>query len=122
MTDNNDSRQPSKDLGGPGQEMGAGREQQVKLLGGRLCCIVGILFGVGAIVFALLGGTANVSAGALGAFLGITGYFLGSSRLGLATVVLCVFAIFFGLAASQGYIPGIDVNDRGLPAREPAAE
>lgn len=122
MSDNRDTREPSKDLGGPGRERSAGREQQVMLLGGRICGVIGVLVGIAAIVFALFGGTANVSAGALGAFLGILAYFLGSSRLGLVTVVLCVFAIFFGLAASQGYIPGIGVSDRGLPAIEPSAE
>ena len=102
--------------------MGAGREQQVKLLAGRLSCIVGIVFGVLGIVAALLGGTANVSVGAVGAALGILGYFRGSRRLGTITVLLCVAALFFGLAASQGLIPGIDASDRTLPANEPAAE
>ncbi len=101
--------------------MGAGREQQVMLLAGRISCVVGILFGDGGIVAALLGGSANASVGAVGAALGILGYFLGSRRLGTFTVLLCVAALFFGLAASQGLIPGIDASDRGLPAKEPAA-
>ena len=122
MTDNRDSRRPSEDVGGPGREMGAGREQQVTLLAGRVSCILGLLLGVGGIVAALLGGTATVSIGAVGAALGILGYFLGSRRLGTVTVLLCVAALFFGLAASQGLIPGIDASDRGLPAIEPAAE
>ncbi len=102
--------------------MGAGREQQVMLLAGRVSCILGLLLGIGGIVAALFGGTANVSIGAVGAALGILGYFLGSRRLGTVTVLLCVAALFFGLAASQGLIPGIDASDRGLPAIEPAAE
>ncbi len=122
MTDNRDSRRPSEDVGGPGGEMGAGREQQVTLLAGRVSCILGLLLGVGGIVAALFGGTANVSIGAVGAALGILGYFLDSRRLGTVTVLLCVAALFFGLAASQGLIPGIDASDRGLPAIEPAAE
>ncbi|CAA9466012.1 MAG: hypothetical protein AVDCRST_MAG02-3661 [uncultured Rubrobacteraceae bacterium] len=122
MTENRDTRKPSEDLGGPGQERGAGREQQVMLLGGRISCVLGILLGVGGIVAALFGGTANVSIGAVGAALGILGYFLGSRRLGTVTVLLCVAALFFGLAASQGLIPGIDASDRGLPAIEPAVE
>ena len=122
MTDNRDSRRPSEDVGGPDREMGAGREQQVMLLAGRISCVLGILLGVGGIVAALLGGTANVSIGAVGAALGILGYFLGSRRLGTVTVLLCVAALFFGLAASQGLIPGIDASDRGLPGIEPAAE
>ncbi len=122
MTDNRDSRRPSEDVGGPGREMGAVREQQMMLLAGRVSCILGLLLGIGGIVAALFGGTANVSIGAVGAALGILGYFLGSRRLGTVTVLLCVAALFFGLAASQGLIPGIDASDRGLPAIEPAAE
>jgi hypothetical protein len=105
-----------------GASMRPAREDQVKLLAGRISCVVGILFGVGGIVAALLGGSANASVGAVGAALGILGYFLGSRRLGTFTVLLCVAALFFGLAASQGLIPGIDASDRGLPAKEPAAE
>ena len=122
MTENRDTRKPSEDLGGPGQERGAGREQQVMLLAGRISCVLGILLGISGIVAALFGGTANVSIGAVGAALGILGYFLGSRRLGTVTVLLCVAALFFGLAASQGLIPGIDASDRGLPAIEPAVD
>ncbi|MEJ7842097.1 MAG: hypothetical protein WKF95_10050 [Rubrobacter sp.] len=122
MTDNRDSRRPGEDLGGPAEERGAGREQQVMLLAGRISCVVGLLFGIGGILAAFLGGTTNVSVGAVGAALGILGYFLGSRRLGTVTVLLCVAALFFGLAASQGLIPGIDASDRILPDNEPAAE
>ncbi|CAA9405747.1 MAG: hypothetical protein AVDCRST_MAG22-1549 [uncultured Rubrobacteraceae bacterium] len=122
MTDNRDSRRPSEDIGGPGQEMGGGREELVKLLAGRICCVIGLLFGLGGIVAAFLGGGASVSPGAVGAALGVLGYFLGSRRLGTTTVLICVAALFFGLAASQGLIPGIDASDRTLPANEPAAE
>ncbi len=105
MTDSSDSRRPSEDLGGPDGERGAGRERQVILLSGRISCVLGLLLGVGGIVAALFGGTANVSVGAIGASLGILGYFLGSRRLGTVTVLLCVAALFFGLAASQGLSP-----------------
>ena len=94
----------------------------MKLLAGRICCVIGLLFGIGGIVAAFFGGGASVSPGAVGAALGVLGYFLGSRRLGTATVLLCVAALFFGLAASQGLIPGIDATDRTLPANEPAAE
>ena len=118
LTDNGNSRRPSEDLGG--QERGG--EQRVMLLAGRISCVLGLLLGVGGIVAALFGGTANVSVGAVGAALGILGYFLGSRRLGTATVLIFVAALFFGLAASQGLIPGIEASDRGLPGIEPAAE
>ncbi len=84
--------------------------------------MVGLLFGIFGIVAALLGGGASISPGAVGAALGVLGYFLGSRRLGTVTVLICVAALFFGLAASQGLIPGIDASDRDLPANEPAAE
>jgi hypothetical protein len=122
LSDNRDSREPSKDLGGPGERMSDGRERLVKLLAGRISCLVGLLLGIGGIVAAFFGGGANVSLGAVGAILGVLGYFLGSRRLGTVTVLLCVAAIFFGLAASQGLIPGIEADDRNLPAREPAVE
>ena len=83
---------------------GEGREGTAKLLLGRISCIVGLLFGGGGILFALLGASANVSAGAV---LGILGYFLGVRRLGVATIVLGVVTVFFMAAASTGLIPGI---------------
>jgi hypothetical protein len=122
LSDDRDSRQPSRDLGGPGERRIAGREQLVRLLAGRISAAVGLLFAAGGLVAAFLGGGANVSTGAVGAVLGVVGYFLGSRRLGTAAVILCVAVLFFGLAASQGLIPGIDASDRNLPAREPAAE
>ena len=78
-----------------------------KLAGGRISCVVGILFGAGGILFALLGASANVSAGAVGAALGILGFFLGARRLGAATIVLGVIAVFVMAAASTGLIPGV---------------
>jgi hypothetical protein len=92
------------------------------LLAGRISCVIGLLSGILGIVAAFFGGGASISPGAVGAALGILGYFLGSRRLGTVTVLLCVAALFFGLAASQGLIPGIDASDRNLPDREPAAE
>jgi len=106
----------------PGEERGAGREGQAKLLGARVACVIGLLLGAGSVLAALVGGTPNVSGGALGAALGILGYFLGSRRLATATVVLCVAAIFFALAASQGLIPGIESFDRTLPGVRPGTQ
>jgi len=83
------------------------RANVAKLLGGRICCLVGLLLGAGSILFALLGASANVSAGAVGLALGVLGYFLGARRLGAATVVLGIVAVFFMAAASTGLIPGV---------------
>jgi hypothetical protein len=90
-----------------GIDKGEGRKGLVKLLAGRISCIVGTLFGAGGILFALLGASANVSAGAVGAALGILGYFLGARRLGAATIVLGAVVVFFMAAASTRLIPGV---------------
>ncbi len=96
-------------------------EAAVKLLAGRICAVVGILFAVGGIIGPILAGGASVPAGAIGVILGILAYFLGARRIGTITVVLSIAALFFGLAASQGLIPGIEASDRSLPAIEPNA-
>ncbi len=71
---------------------------------------------MGQVLASLYGGGANTSAGALGIAFGVLGYFLGSRKLATATVFLCAAAILFGLAASQGLIPGIAPSDRALPS------
>jgi hypothetical protein len=83
------------------------REDALKLLLGRVCCVVGLLMSAGGIVFAILGASVNVSAGALGIALGVLGYFLGARRLGVASVVVGTAALFFMAAASTGLIPGV---------------
>jgi hypothetical protein len=47
---------------------------------------------------------------------GVLGYFLGSRKLATVIVFLCMAAILFGLAASQGLIPGIPPSDRAFPS------
>jgi site-specific recombinase len=83
------------------------RKGAVRALLANVSCIVGLLLGVGGILFALFGASANVSAGALGAALGILGYFLGARRLGAATIVLGVITVLFMAAAATGIIPGV---------------
>jgi hypothetical protein len=85
---------------------GEEREDALKLLLGRICCVVGLLFGTGGIVFAILGTSVNLSAGAVEIALGILGYFLGARRLGAASVVLGTAAVFVMAATSTGLIPG----------------
>jgi len=95
--------------------------KQVKLLAGRISAVVGILFAIGGLIGPILADGSSVSAGVMGMILGILAYFLGARRIGTITVVLSVAALFFGLAASQGLIPGIEASDRSLPAIEPNA-
>jgi hypothetical protein len=79
-----------------------------RLLLGRVCCLVGLLLSlVGGIVLAVLGTSVNLSAGTVGVALGIVGYLLGERRMGAATIVLGVVAIFFVAAVSTGLIPGV---------------
>ena len=82
-----------------------------KLFWGRAACWLGIILGVVGMVVAFFGTGASILPGATGAFLGIVGYFLGVNRLGTITIILCTAVLFFGLAASQGLIPGIEGND-----------
>jgi hypothetical protein len=92
-----------------------GPERHATLLGGWISCVLGLLLAAGMFFAALLGGGANITAGALGMGCGVLGYFLGPRWLATATVLLCAAAIIFGLAASQGLIPGIAPSDRALP-------
>ncbi len=90
-----------------------------------ILCVLGLLSAAGRILEVCVGGPAsasNVSAGAIGAVLSIVGYFMGTRRLAVATVILSIVATFFGLAASQGVIPGFEDYDRGLPEEEPASQ
>src|SRR5215203_5478868 len=79
----------------------------LKLLLGRICCLVGLLLGAGGFVVAILGASVNLSAGAVGIALGVVGYFLGGRRLGAVCVVLGTATVFFMAAASTGLIPGV---------------
>ena len=89
------------------------------MLAGRICAILGILFALGGLIGPIIAGGASVSTGVIGVILGILAYFLGARQIGTATVILSVFTLFFGLAASQGLIPGIEASDRSLPPIEP---
>jgi len=90
-----------------GTDQGREREDALKLLLGRICCVVGLLFGAGGIVFSILSASVNLSAGAVGIVLGLVGYFLGVRRLGAAAIAVGVIALFFMAAVSTGLIPGV---------------
>ena len=73
----------------------------LKLGAGRLLSGIAIVFCVplGALFV-------SIATGAVGVFLGITGYALGARRLGALAVVLCTAAMFVGLLVGQGVLPG----------------
>jgi hypothetical protein len=95
------------------------------LVGGG-AAVTGILMGlVGAILATGIAGDPTylntIPMASLGAFLGIIAYILGAERLGRVAIIFTVVAMMFGVAASQGYVPGIEPTDRGLPPKEPGA-
>jgi hypothetical protein len=76
---------------------------------------------VGAVLATGIAGDASftdtVPATTLATFLGLIGYFLGARRVGRAAMIFAVVALLFGLSASQGYVPGIEATDHGMPAK-----
>jgi membrane associated rhomboid family serine protease len=94
-------------------DQGRKREEAPKLLLGRICCLVGLLFGAGGIVFSILSASVNLSAGAVGIVFGLMGYFLGVRRLEVATIAVGVIALFFMAAAATGLIPGVEPLGHG---------
>jgi hypothetical protein len=99
------------------------RESSARSLFAAVACVLGILLAGGATIGAFLGAGSSgvVSAGAVGVGLGVLGYLLGANRLGTATIIVSIVALFLGLAATSGLIPGIEGSDRGLPSQEPRA-
>lgn len=99
---------------------------QVKLLVGRILSVVGLLIAIAGMVTLFLGASggssADISDGAIALILGVAGYFLGATRLGLAAVVVGVVVIVLSLAVTQGIIPGLEPSDRSLPQRETGTE
>jgi hypothetical protein len=90
-----------------GTDRGRKREDALKVLLGRTCRVVGLLFGAGGIVFSILSASVNVSAGAVGMVLGSVGHFLAVRRLGAATIAGGTIALSFMAVASTGLVPGV---------------
>ena len=95
------------------------------LVGGG-AAVTGILMGlVGAILATGIAGDPTylntIPMATLGTFLGIIAYILGAESLGRVAIIFTVVAMIFGVAASQGYVPGLEATDRGLPAQEPGS-
>lgn len=100
------------------------RAESAKSFLASVLCVLGLIVALGAMISTIISGGAFgvVSAGAIGALLGIISFFLGANRLGIATIVFSIASLFFGLAVSQSLIPGLDGQDRILPAEEPGAQ
>jgi hypothetical protein len=97
-------------------DTGSDRGQRARLLAGRTSCAVGLLLAIVQVLYTLLlEGGANTSAGILGIAFCILGYFLDSRKLATAAIFFCGASILFGLAASQGLVPGIAPSDRAFP-------
>lgn len=96
------------------------RAESAKSFLASVLCVLGLIVALGAMISG--GAFGVVSAGAIGAVLGIVSFFLGANRLGIATIVFSIAALFFGLAVSQSLIPGLDGQDRTLPAEEPGTQ
>lgn len=75
---------------------------------GAVMAGAGILLAVVGTIVTFIGNGTSIALGAFGVVLGIVGYALGASRLGVAAIVICTLALFFGLAVSQGLVPGLE--------------
>jgi hypothetical protein len=105
-----------------GTDGGVQDVDRAKLKWARGINVVALALAALGILGALFGSGASILPGGLGIMLGILGYFLGSNRLGTLTIVLCTAVLFFGLAASQGLIPGLERYDRTLPPEAPRSK
>lgn len=105
--------------GGSGGDMEA-RARNARSSAATFVCVLGLIIAVGSAIATIFAGVGVdvISGGAVGIALGILGYFLGAGRLGVATIVISVLAMFAGLLINQ-VIPGVGGDDRELPAREP---
>ena len=133
-TRRNDDRPEGGGEGGSAERQPSGEEihdeaEALKRFGplvGGGAAVTGILMGlVGAILATGIAGDPTylntIPMATLGTFLGIIAYILGAESLGRVAIIFTVVAMIFGVAASQGYVPGLEATDRGLPAQEPGS-
>lgn len=105
------------------------QKEEVKQIGplfGAATAVLGILLGLAGAVIATraVGDTAfssTIPMISVAAVLGIVGYYLGARKLGRVAVILAAITLIFGIAASQGVVPGLGPTDQNLPAQEPRA-
>jgi hypothetical protein len=133
-TRRNDDRPEGGGEGGSAEGQPSGQEiheegEALKRFGplvGGGAAVTGILMAlIGAILATGIAGDPTylntIPLASLGTFLGIIAYIMGARDIGRAAIIFTVVAMMFGVAASQGYVPGLEPTDRGLPAQEPGA-
>lgn len=112
--------------GRPGDEEIHDEAEAIKRTGpffGVALGVFGVLAGLAGGIFGLGEGLlANaIPATSMGIFLGIAGYALGARGLGRTAAIFSVVALIFAMSVGQGYVPGLEPTDRGLPSQEPGA-
>ena len=133
-TRRNDDRPEGGGEGGSAERRPSGEEihdeaEALKRFGplvGAGAAVTAILMGlVGAILATGIAGDPTylntIPLATLGTFLGIIAYIMGAQNFGRVAIIFTVVAMMFGVAASQGYVPGLEPTDRGLPPKEPGA-
>jgi hypothetical protein len=109
---------------GAGSENNSEGKRLAGLLIGGATAAMGILTGLLGLATAFSEFTFpnTVVLTSLGIVMGMVGYAVGARRLGAAAAVVSAAALIIGVAASQGYVPGVEPADHSLPAQEPRAE
>ena len=87
---------------------------------GMVAGVSGVLSGLAGGIFGMDEGLLGsaVPATSMGIILGLAGYVLGARQLGRVAAIFSTVALIFALSASQGYVPGLEPTDRGLPPKE----
>ena len=128
----NERRPGGEEDGGERGRTGSGADSANNAEGKRLA---GLLIGGGIAAAGILTGLLGVATAfseftfpntvvltSVGIVMGLVGYGIGARRLGAAAAVVSAAALIIGVAASQGYVPGVEPSDHSLPDQEPRAE
>ncbi|MGI8650565.1 MAG: hypothetical protein ACR2KW_09345 [Rubrobacter sp.] len=81
----------------------------------RVLAVVSFILVAFGVIITLTSGGASVVPGFLAIVCGVLAYALGSNRLGPLAIALGTLVAFFGLAASQGLVPGLQSTDHAYP-------
>ncbi len=129
-TARNERRPGGETDGGQGGRPGAASGNNVEgkrlagLLVGGATAAMGIMTGLLGLATAFSEFTFpnTVVLTSMGIVMGLVGYGVGARRLGAAAAVISAAALILGVAASQGYVPGLEPSDHTLPGQEPRAQ